>query len=155
MYCSKCGKEIDSNSSFCPSCGNNLNNKNQPLYDLKPKKTAWQAILLYLSALGIQFLSLMILATIIIFVMQSFGIKMSIPELKAQAKKYGVLLNPLFAIIFSCLIMRAKNLFHQKRAIIFTIISTIITFLIGSIAGFILVAIMTRFSPKEPENNIE
>ena len=61
MYCSKCGKETSDGSSFCAACGNNLAGKKQSLYDLKPKKTAWQAILLYLSALAIEFLCLILL----------------------------------------------------------------------------------------------
>ena len=28
-FCSKCGKEIDENASFCDSCGTNLNNETQ------------------------------------------------------------------------------------------------------------------------------
>lgn len=151
MYCSKCGKETSDGSSFCAACGNNLAGKKQSLYDLKPKKTAWQAILLYLSALAIEFLCLILLIVTIVIVMQALGIKINIPEFKAQAKKWTVFLNPVFAMVFSILIMQAKNLFKQKRAIIFTAISAIVSFLVGSVAGFIFVAIMTRFTPKDPE----
>ena len=28
MFCSKCGKQINVNSGFCPSCGNPINNVN-------------------------------------------------------------------------------------------------------------------------------
>ncbi len=154
MYCSKCGKETDNGSSFCASCGNNLNKESLPLYDLKPKKTAWQAILLYLSALAIEFLSIVLLVVVIVLALQILGIKINIPEFKMQAKKWGVLLNPVFAIIFACLIMKVKNIFHQKRAIIFTIISAVVTFLVGSPAGFIFVAIMTRFKPEEQQTEI-
>ena len=154
MYCSKCGKETADGSSFCASCGNNLNKENLPLYDLKPKKTAWQAILLYLSALAIQFLSILLISVVIILTMQALGIKINIPDLKVQAKKWGVLLNPVFAIAFACLIMKVINIFHQKRAIIFTVISAVVTFLVGSPAGFIFVAIMTRFKPEEQQTEI-
>ena len=29
MYCTNCGKEIKSNSKFCPFCGNAVNNSGQ------------------------------------------------------------------------------------------------------------------------------
>ena len=151
MYCSKCGKEINDGSSFCAACGNNLTDGKQSLYDLNPKKTAWQDILLYLSALAIEFLCLILLIVVIAIVMQTLGIKINVPEFKAQAKKWTVLLNPVFAFIFSMLIMYTKNIFNQKRAIIFTVISTFVSFLLGSVLGFIFVAIMTRFAPKDPE----
>jgi len=151
MYCSKCGKEIEKEGSYCAFCGNDLENGKKPLYDLKPKKTAWQAILLYLSALIIEFLSLILLVVVIVLGMQTLGIKIDISEFKIQTKKWAVFLNPLFAIIFSFLIMHAKNLFGQKRAIVLAVLSAVISFLIGSIVGFIFIAIMTRFAPKEIE----
>lgn len=40
MFCSKCGKEINDNSAFCPLCGNRLvHNGGQPLPSQPPKKT--------------------------------------------------------------------------------------------------------------------
>lgn len=41
MFCSKCGKEVDGNVTFCPNCGNSVNSQpsNPPPNNLNQKLT--------------------------------------------------------------------------------------------------------------------
>ena len=59
MFCSKCGKEVNENATFCRHCGNKLNNKIEKKYDFKSWIKNFKIVLI-ISIIGIIINSILI-----------------------------------------------------------------------------------------------
>ncbi len=151
MFCPKCGKEMDDADVFCKSCGEQVkkNLPEVPLLDLKPKKTGWQAFLIYLLFVVGQILLLSFIAYIIITVMKAQGTVIDPKMFKDTSKKWGLLFNPLTATVLSLVIMKIKNLFNSKKAYIMLFFAIVMSYLFSAVIGFIFPAVLTRFAPVE------
>lgn len=149
MFCPKCGKEVNENDVFCKSCGEQIKKENIPLFDLKPKKTGWQAFLLYLVFVIGQIMFLSFVAYIAITIMKAQGIQVNPVEFKNTSKHWGLLLNPLTAFVLSLVVMKIKNLFKSKKAYIMLFFAIVMSYLFSAVIGFIFPAVLTRFQAEE------
>ena len=151
MFCPKCGKEMSESDVFCKSCGEQIKKDDSSLFDLKPKKTGWQAFLLYLVFVIGQILFLSFVAYIAIIIMKAQGILVNPAEFKHTSKHWGLLLNPLTALILSLVVMKIENLFKSKKAYIMLFFAIVMSYLFSAIVGFIFPAVLTRFRAVEEE----
>ena len=151
MFCPKCGKEICDADVFCKSCGEQLKKEKDCtlLLDLKPRKTGWQAVLIYFIFVIGQILLLSFVAYIMMTVMKAQGTPVEPVTFKADTKKWGLLFNPLTAMVLSLVIMKIKNLFNSKKAYAMLVFAIIVSYLFSAVIGFIFPAVLTRFSPVE------
>ena len=79
MYCSKCGKEIDENATFCPDCGTRVKSLYQPIYVTPIKKKNPLAIVSFvLSVIGLLVFPLLF---------SSAGLITAIPALSLATEK--------------------------------------------------------------------
>ncbi len=151
MFCPKCGKEMDNADVFCKSCGEQVKKDNVEvsLLDFKPKKTGWQALLIYLLFVVGQILLLSFIAYIMMTVMKAQGATIDPVTFRATSKKWGLLFNPLTAMVLSLVIMKIKNLFNSKKAYVMLFFAIVMSYLFSAVIGFIFPAVLTRFTPVE------
>lgn len=123
--------------------------KAKPLFDLKPKKTFLQAFLIYLTFLGLELVICLTLLVAVVITMQTLNLTIDPDSMKIKAKLVTIYLNAICALVFGLIIMKAKNLLKSFKAYILLVLSACLSFMIGSIAGFILLGILTGFSPEE------
>ena len=134
MFCSKCGKEVNENATFCRHCGNKLNNKIEKKYDFKSWIKNFKIVLI-ISIIGI-----------IITALTSSGTGF-INVIWQISRVVTILAISIDIILFLvCTVISIKN--KEKVPIWFTIIQ-------GIILAVIIIGLISEYIDKKQREKIE